>query len=114
MANLGAFYGRHGRAEEAVTWLERALRIQPGNVEARVNLGTALGRLGRYEGAIEEFEQVVARGRGSAAVFNGLARAHGESGDLESAALWLRRSLQVDPSQPQIRRLLEQIERGGE
>jgi hypothetical protein len=43
-------------------------------------------------------------------VCNALARTHGESGDLETAAVWLRRSLEIDPNQPMIRQFLQSIE----
>jgi len=55
MANLGAFYGRHGRQGDAITLLERALRISPGNLEARINLGSAFARSGRFPEAAAEF-----------------------------------------------------------
>jgi Flp pilus assembly protein TadD len=110
MANLGAFYGRHGRAAEAVPLLERALRIAPGNQEARVNLGTALARLGRMDEAVTEFERAVEEGCREVGVYNALARIHGERGDLATAADWLRRSLEIDPDQERIRALLASIE----
>lgn len=109
MANLGAFLGRHGKAEEAVPLLERALRIEPGNVQARVNLGTAFGRLGRLGEAIEQFEIAVDGGLEQTVVYNALARAYGQQGDLETAAGWLERSLELDPSQEQVRQMLEQL-----
>ena len=112
MANLGAFYGRHGRAAEAIPLLDRALEIRPSNLEARVNLGSALARSGDYARAIAEFEAVVESGHRSTAVFNALARAYGESGRPGDAAGWLRRSLKLDPDQQPIRRLLESLEDG--
>jgi len=113
MANLGAFFGRHGKAEEAIPLLERALRIEPGNVEARVNLGTAFGRLGRIDEAIVQFEQVVDDGLEQPMVFNALARAYGQRGDLARAADWLQRSLAADPDQEAVRRMLQQLGASG-
>jgi tetratricopeptide (TPR) repeat protein len=110
MANLGAFYARHGRAEEAIPLLDRALRIDPGNLEARVNLGTAFGSSGQLDRAIEQFERVVEGGHESTDVYNALARAYGEQGNLPVAADWLRRSLALNPGQPAIRQLLTRIE----
>jgi tetratricopeptide (TPR) repeat protein len=110
MANLGAFYGRHGRADDAVPLLQRALRIEPANQEARINLGTALARLGRADEAAAEFERAVEGGSRDVGVYNALARIHGERGNLPAAAGWLRRSLEIDPDQQQIRELLGSIE----
>jgi tetratricopeptide (TPR) repeat protein len=110
MANLGAFYARNGRADDAVPLLERALRIAPTNLRARVNLGSALAYLQRYEEAIEQFERVVEEGNASTSVYNALARANKERGDLPAAAEWLRRSLELDPGQESMRRVLSQLE----
>jgi len=110
MANLGSLHGRHGRAEEAVPLLQRALRIEPDNLEARVNLGTALARLGRKAEAMAELEEAYDRGLRIPAICNALARTYGESGDLDTAAEWLRRSLAIDPNQPMIRQFLQSIE----
>jgi tetratricopeptide (TPR) repeat protein len=110
MANLGAFYARNGRAEEALPLLRRALRIDPGNVMARVNLASALAYLERYDEAIEQFEQVVEAGARSTAIYNALARANRERGDLRAAVDWLRRSLELDPDQAEMRAVLSRLE----
>jgi Flp pilus assembly protein TadD len=110
MANLGSLYGRHGRVAEAVPLLQRALRIEPDNLEARVNLGTSLARLGRKAEAMAELEEAYDRGLRIPAICNTLARSYGESGDLETAAEWLRRSLEIDPNQPTIHQFLQSLE----
>jgi tetratricopeptide (TPR) repeat protein len=110
MANLGSLYGRSGRAEEAVPLLQRALRIEPDNLEARVNLGTSLARMGQKAEAMAELEEAYDRGLRIPAICNTLARAYGESGDVETAAEWLRRSLEIDPNQPMIRQFLQSLE----
>ena len=110
MANLGSLYGRHGRATDAVPLLQRALRIEPENLEARVNLATALAQLGRKAESMSELERVYEMGLRNPAICNALARAYGESGDLDTAAEWLRRSLEIEPNQPMIRQFLQSIE----
>ena len=42
-----------GRAEEAVAYLERALKINPDNVSALVNMSYALVKLGKMTQATE-------------------------------------------------------------
>jgi tetratricopeptide (TPR) repeat protein len=110
LANLGSLYGRHGRAAEAVPLLERALHLEPDNLEARVNLGTAMARMGRKDEAIAEFEEAYDRGLRIPQICNTLARAYGESGDLDNAAQWLRRSLEINPDQPMIQQFLQSLE----
>ncbi len=60
--------------------------------------------------AIERFGGAVASGVESTDVFNALAKAHGQKGELEQAAEWLRRSLELNPREPRIRQLLTQVE----
>lgn len=110
MANLGSLYGRHGRVAEAVPLLQRALRIEPDNLEARVNLGTSLARLGRKAEAMAELEEAYDRGLRISPICNTLARTYGESGDIGTASMWLRRSLEIDPNQPMIQQFLQSLE----
>jgi tetratricopeptide (TPR) repeat protein len=42
-----------GRREEAISYYDKVLAIEPGNMDALNNKGNALDNLGRYEEAIE-------------------------------------------------------------
>jgi len=95
---------------EAVPLLQRALRIEPDNLEARVNLGTSLARLGRKAEAMAELEEAYDRGLRISPICNTLARTYGESGDIGTASMWLRRSLEIDPNQPMIQQFLQSLE----
>jgi predicted AlkP superfamily phosphohydrolase/phosphomutase/tetratricopeptide (TPR) repeat protein len=109
MANLGAFYSRRGDGDLAIALLERALRIDPSNLDARINVGSALARAGRIDEAIVEFEYLAERDQGGTAVLNALARATAQRGELAAAQRWLRRSLETDPAQDDVRASLERM-----
>jgi len=111
MANLGSLYGRTGRLEEAVTVLSRAVRLEPRNLEARVNLGAALGKLGRLDAAIDTLEEALRLGLRTPELLDAAGLAHAQRGDAARARELLRESLALLPDQPQVRRLLEELER---
>ena len=46
-----------GRGEEALAWIDEALRANPGGAEARNGRGEILWDCGRFEEAAEEFSQ---------------------------------------------------------
>jgi predicted AlkP superfamily phosphohydrolase/phosphomutase/tetratricopeptide (TPR) repeat protein len=110
LANLGALCARTGRAAEAIRILGRAVEKEPGNFEARINFGAALGKSGRHRDAILQFEEARRRGFRSPALFNGLAIAYHETGDYAKALENLRRSLELDPDQPEVRAMLADLQ----
>ncbi len=53
--NLGAFYSRMGRDDEAYTHFKEALRLRPDMPDIHFNIGEALQRMGRLEEAAQEY-----------------------------------------------------------
>ena len=112
MANLGSFYGRAGRLDDAVTVLARAVRIEPANLEARVNLGAALAKLGRLDEAIANLEEARGLGLRSAELLNAVGLAYAETGRAKDAIRALEESLRLRPDQPQVQALLRELRPG--
>ncbi len=112
MANLGSFYGRAGRLDDAVSILARAVRIEPANLEARVNLGAALAKLGRLEEAIANLEEARALGLRSAELLNAVGLAYAETGRAPEAIRALEESLALRPDQPRVQALLMELRPG--
>ena len=110
LANLGALLARTGRGEEAVTVLTRAVAKEPNNYEARMNLGAALGKAGRHRDAILQFEEARSRGFRSPTLYNGLAIAYHETGQIQKCIDSLKESLSLDPDQPQVKAMLAEIQ----
>ena len=112
MANLGSLHLQQGRNADAVTILRRALDKDPRNVESRTNLIVALGLTRDPEGARGLVEDAVASGQRVALYHNALAYALHVNGRDEEALEEIRRSLVIDPRQPDALRLRAEIERG--
>lgn len=57
--NLGLYYGRKGRLEEAKRELTAALALDPANFELHNNLGVIYKQLGEYDHAVQEYTTVL-------------------------------------------------------
>ena len=112
LANLGSLLAKTGRTQEAIQELTRAVDKEPGNYEARVNLGAALGKAGRHQEAIDQFEEARKRGFRSSTLYNGLAIAYHETGQMKKCEDSLKESLALDPNQPQVRAMLAEVQGG--
>jgi tetratricopeptide (TPR) repeat protein len=112
VANLGAFYLRRNLPAKATPLLRRAITLEPANLEARVNLGTAMAMGGDLNGAIQAWEEAARRGVRTVDLFNALARAHHDQGDDTAAVRWLKQSLDLDPTQEDVRQTLMQVDPG--
>jgi tetratricopeptide (TPR) repeat protein len=110
LANLGSLLARTGRTQEAIQVLTRAVDKEPGNYEARMNLGAALGKAGRHQEAINQFEEARKRGFSSPTLYNGLAIAYHETGQMQKCEESLKQSLALDPNQPQVRAMLAEVQ----
>ena len=58
--NLGQALLANGQPQEAMTYLEQAVELEPGSAEAHNSLGAVLGTMGRLEEAIVHFRQALA------------------------------------------------------
>ncbi len=87
-----------GSAEEARTYMERALAIEPENKFLRVNLGRNLASSGRGPEAVEIFSSLVRDHPADAYVFLNLGLTYGMTGDFPGAIENINRSLALDPS----------------
>ncbi len=95
-----------GKAEQARAVLAPA----PASADRSVLLGTSYARQERWKEAAGHFKDAVQRAAPTPDRLNGLGWAHHKLGQDEEAARLLRRSLELDAEQPQIRALLARIE----
>ncbi len=112
MANLGSLYLQEGRHDDAVQVLRRALDKEPRNVESRTNLIVALGLKHDIDGARGLVKEAEGMSQRAPLFYNGLAYALYMNGRNQEALEALRESLQIDPRQPDARRLQAEIEQG--
>ncbi len=112
LANLGSLYLQEGRADDAVTVLQQALRKDARNPESRTNLIVALGMKRDLEGARRLVKDAEGMGQRVPLFYNALAYALHFNGRNQEALETLRESLRIDPRQPDALRLRSEIETG--
>jgi len=109
LVRLGVARVRAGRVPEALALFESAVVRDPRNAEALVDLAGALAKSGQAARAVPYFERAIAAGGESALALNGLGFARLEAGDGAGGLAALRRSLALDPRQPQVADVVQQI-----
>ncbi|HXV76260.1 MAG TPA: DUF2723 domain-containing protein [Candidatus Polarisedimenticolaceae bacterium] len=94
-----------GDRPAALRWFERATDLARSETIHNY-LGTVFGRLGELERAKREFRRAIAAKPVSVRAWNNLGRAESLSGNPAAARQAWRRSLAIEPDQPETRRLL--------
>ena len=89
---IGLYFWARGRADEAVALMERALRIDPGNVATRSMKADFLAHAGKLDEAIAEYRAIVATEPSSPVPPYGLAELLRRRGDVSGAIGALRKA----------------------
>ena len=113
LTKLGVVRARSGRPDEAIQLFRQAVEREPGNAEALLYLAGALAAGGHPSDALPYFERAIAAGPPSTMALNGLGLASQAIGDTAKAETAFRKSLQLDPNQPEIATALVQARRRG-
>ena len=108
-ANQGALFLAQADYKSAEESLKEAIRLNPRYGLALYNLGVAVAEQGRAQEALPFFEQAEKTGPVTVGLLNALARAYQQVGDSPRAAATLKRSLAMNPNQPEQLRLLKQL-----
>jgi len=94
---LGLIANQSGKHDDAIQFLERAVRSAPGVARFRVVLGRMLATLGRLDGAVEAFREATRLAPEDADAHNGLGIVLDGSGAREEAAAAFRRAIALRP-----------------
>lgn len=97
MTNLGEWCLVQGEPEEALSWLERALQVQPGFLEAEANRIAVLFELGRYGEAREAGEALVVRAPERPEPYVNLGNVLVHTGQAKQAVKLYRKALELRP-----------------
>lgn len=99
-SNRGAEMLEAGRNQEAVDWLRRATRLDPGLAGASINLGVALRRSGDPAGAEAAYRRALEADPGSVAAYQNLAALLYAGGRPHEAAALMALSARLDTRNP--------------
>jgi tetratricopeptide (TPR) repeat protein len=100
---LGSALALEDRNAEAAEQFSAALRIDPGDFQARRNLGLALYHLGRVDEALAEYRKIAVPSPDSAPLHFDIALALDGAGRTKEAIEEYARALRIDPADGQAR-----------
>ena len=89
------FFWARGWTDQAVDLMDRALRVDPGNLESRVMYGDFLFHAGRLDEAIDYYRAIIAVAPDDARPFFGLAEVLKRKGDIAGAISTLRKAYEL-------------------
>lgn len=95
--NLGNSYNEVGDTNQAMLALERAVEINPGLAESRLNLGNIYLKKNRVGDAVNEYNAALEIDSGNAKTHNGLGNAYAKQGRWNEATSEFTRSIELDP-----------------
>jgi tetratricopeptide (TPR) repeat protein len=101
---------REGRENRAEAILRALTQAYPNSPDAQFNYGLFCLERSRYADAIEKFSAALAAKKGYVPAFEGLAETYLRKQDLQSAAAWSRRILEIEPGHATARQTLARIE----
>jgi protein O-mannosyl-transferase len=93
--NVGRFKAQRGDLEEAVTYMRRAVEINPKNDVFQSNLALILARQGNLAEATVHFRQALEINPGDAATQNNMGITLAQQGKLDEAIPHFQRSLEI-------------------
>jgi len=110
--NLEARLGRAlsllaaGKPDEAIAEFGEVVRRDPQNLRAQIGLGETYLRAGDLDRAATHLEAAVGTGRPVTRAWNSLGEVYARRGDAARATGAWKKSLAIDPAQPEIRKRL--------
>jgi arylsulfatase A-like enzyme/tetratricopeptide (TPR) repeat protein len=106
--NLARTRLKQGKVDEAVTWYEQTLKIDPAFTQARTGLGIVYRNRKQWSRAIEEFEEALEVGPNYIARHN-LATIYAQQGALDQAMKHAREAVKLGPKQAESYNVLGSI-----
>jgi tetratricopeptide (TPR) repeat protein len=97
---LGTTEGKLGNWKEAAEIFQKAVRLRPTSVDARLNLGVALANGYDQKGALEQFSEAVRLNPGSPVARYNKGRTLYDLGRLEEARSELETTCKLNPNYP--------------
>ena len=92
---IALYYWALGRADEAAALMDRALRLDPGNVASKMMRANFLSHAGRLDDAIAEYRSIAEADSSSPEALYGLGDALRRKGDVRGAIESLRKAYEL-------------------
>ena len=96
---IGLYFWAVGRPEKAVALMERALRVDPGNLNSRLIMADFLAQAGRLDQAISDYRAIAEADPTDSFPLVGLAEVLRRKGDLRGAIDALRKAYELSEEQ---------------
>ena len=93
--SIAFFFWARGQPEESVALLERALRVDPANLESRIMMADFLAQAGRLDQAIRDYRAIVEAEPSDPRPLFGLAEVLKRRGDVTGAIDALRKAYEL-------------------
>ncbi|MFP4511216.1 MAG: tetratricopeptide repeat protein, partial [Spirochaetaceae bacterium] len=95
---MGSVHSSAGRYDRAARSFEKAVEIEPDNIEAQNNLGVAYRQLGEFAKALAAVEQALAIRSDRSDVYYNLGNIHKSLGNFEDAKASYEKAIELDPT----------------
>ncbi len=102
---VAMFFWARGRPEDAVSLMERALRVDPGNLESRVMMADFLVQAGRLDEALSGYRAISVAEPSEPRPLFGVAEVLRRRGDVTGAIDALRKAYQLSMDEEGVRAL---------
>jgi tetratricopeptide (TPR) repeat protein len=109
--NLGVISFQEGKINEAISYFNRVLEVKPDDFTALENMGMCLASEKEFRQAIEWFQKARDHGSGDVALLNSLGNCLIQTEDFAGAEEVYESSLQRDPSQASVKKILQDLQR---
>jgi len=86
-----------GKYSESVEWFQKAVALQPNNLDVRTDLGTALWNAGQKDKAMAEYQAILKSDQKHMPTLHNLAIVYFEERNVDAAEQILKRMEEIDP-----------------
>ncbi len=111
MVNLGFSYASQGKVKEAKAMFEKAVEEMPDNPRVLYNLGALYANTGELKKALACYQKALEIGEGTPQIYNAMGKAYFRLGQKRSSLEILRKSLQLNPNQPDVKEMVQLLEK---
>jgi tetratricopeptide (TPR) repeat protein len=108
---IGRCYYRTGHFKEAAVWFSKTLKFMPGHLPLLEDLSFALVNSGQSQQALEVYQSMIMVDSTLAMAWAGMGKIYQLTGKPGSAARYLKRALELDPDNVEMKNLYQQVKK---